>query len=282
MTEVPVAPFVFNVTTKPTSKRTAYAEVNAEFGQYIDFLDKQYQKDIRREGILTIDGQPFVAVKDLTAKIDECLAAHQEGKEGISQDVALASPADFTVAVPEVISVVIGRDYSALSESNARAYLEARAAVEQANGQANSFKSVVLGDSLTTVGATKDTLAEVVALAYAFEHWTFVNQLEPRKTPKHKDILYAFIKEAPEKIRSNSRMGDLTLAGLMADDVKRALLEKKGLLPPDFVSDYRPSKRDGGVYVRLQGVADRLKMYTDTLLTKSVEQNISLHPTERA
>jgi hypothetical protein len=272
---------VFEVTTTSTTKNPAYSEVTANFGNYLAFLAGQYAEKIPRKGILTVNDEPFVSVDDLTAKLDELRENSLEGKEGVSQGIKLVKPEVLVEKAPEVCTIVFGRDYSALTEYNARLYVAVDLAVKQGNAAAKDFKKRVLNDSLQTVGVSADALSEVVTLAYPYEHWTFLHQMEPRNPTEHSKVVEALTKEWPQAIRSNSNIGDLTMVARMVDDKTRGILQSKGLADDKFMAEYRPTKRDGEMYVRLQGVSDRLKKYLVGLQKHTVEQNLAIYPTGR-
>jgi len=273
---VPVSQDIaYKVTTTPTTKRPLYKEVNESVKGYLDVLLEQYTRDIRRKDIMTIDDQPYVAVNDVLKYIDGELSAHLEGKEGIEQKLELASPAVLVADIPQSVVIVVGRDYSAMTDSNARTYEGARKFLKEGNAQARRFKEDLLSDSLATIGSD---VTEVVALAYPFEDVSFIHQLEPRKPTLHKDILYALIKEKPKKITTKSTMGDLVRANMFAESGGRELLVAKGLLSPEFMSAYSPAVRDEKAYVRLQGLVDMFGKYVKDMVNPTVEQNIYMKP----
>jgi hypothetical protein len=265
----------YKVTTKPTTKRPSYSKVNASFRGYLDVLIDQYTREIRRKDIMTIDGQPYVAVDDVLEHIDGELQAHLEGKEGIEQHVELANPSVLVAETPQSVVIVVGRDYSALTDFNARTYEGANKFLKEGNAQAKRFKEDLLKDSLFTISGE---VTEVVALAYPFDGISFIHQIEPRKLPQHKDILYALIKEKPSRITTRSNIGDLTKAKMFAEDGGRELLESKGLLDQEFISSYSPAVRSDQAYVRLLGLVDMFSRYMKEMVKPTLEQNIYMKP----
>jgi hypothetical protein len=266
---------VYGVTTEPTTKRPAYSKVNESLKEYVDVLVDQYERGIRRKDILTVNEEPYVAVEDLMVTIQEDLENILDGKEGVKQSVHLVNPDEAVEEVPESISITLGRDYSALTEFHATMYETAKRFVAQGNAQANAYKKKIKKDSVDTLGDTPD---DVVALAYAFENLTFVHQLEPRFTPKHKDILYAFIKEKPKRFTKRSKFGDFVKAQMLVDKGEAKVLEDKGLVDSAFRETYQPIRRKEKVFVRLYGLRDKLEEYYKRITTDSLEQNVFMQP----
>jgi hypothetical protein len=264
----------FLVDTKPTTKRPSYKKVNEEFGNYVHFLAEQYGMDIRRKDIRTIDGEPYVKIDDLLAKINSELAESREGREGIEQSMTPAKPGELSGRIPESVTIAFGRDYSDLTENNARTYADVTNFLTTGNNRMNAFKKKILEDSLETLGGDPE---EPTALSYEFENLDFVHQLEPRKSPKHKDVVYAFIKEAPENITKRTRIGDLVKVEMLMNG-DRDMLEEKGLVDDEFIETYKPVRRADAAYVRLEGVKERLEHYRDATAKPTVEQNVYMLP----
>ena len=271
----------FAIYTKPTTKRPAYSQVNEEFGNYLSFLLEQREKGILRKDVITIDEKPYVSVSDLTGKLNSDLETLLEGREGVRQNLELVKPAELLAKIPQTVSIVFGRDYSALTDYNGRIYVEAVNLSEEGNKRTNLFKASLLEDSLKTIGVkNKNDLKEVSTLSYPFESADFIHQLEPRTGYSYRDILDAFINPAPERIAKNSKIGDfIKVVMMMSDDGLAETLRNKGLVSDEFVASYKPVRREENVYVRLEGVLKRLESYRAHFTTPTVEQNIVLRPT---
>ncbi len=271
----------FSVLTKLTTKKPAYSQVNDEFGNYLSFLLEQYKKRIVRKDVITIDDEPYVSISDLLGKLNSDLKTLLEGREGVSQSLELVKPTELLAKIPQTVSIVFGRNYSALTDYNGRIYVEALNLSGEGDERAKLFKAFLLEDSLKTVGVqSKKDLKEVVTLSYPFESADFIHQLEPRNVPRYGDILDAFTDPAPERIATNSRIGDFTkIVMMMNDDGLATTLRNKGLVSDEFAADYKPVRRVENAYVRLEGVLERLKRYRADFITPTVEQNIILRPT---
>lgn len=271
----------FTINTKPTTKRPAYSQVNEEFGNYLSFLLEQREKGILRKDVMTIGGEPYVSISDLLGKLNSDLETLLEGRAGVNQSLEFVKPAELLAKIPQTVSIVFGRDYSALTDYNGRIYVEAVNLSEEGDKRAKLFKAFLLEDSLKTIGVqSKNDLKEVSTLSYPFESADFIHQLEPRTGYSYRDILDAFIHPAPERIAKNSRIGDfIKVVMMMSDDGLAETLRTKGLISDEFVASYKPVRREENVYVRLEGVLERLKRYRADSITPTVEQNIILRPT---
>jgi len=271
----------FAIQTELTTKRPAYSQVNDEFGNYLSFLLEQREKRILRRDVITIDGEPYVSISDLLGKLKSDLKTLLEGREGVSQSLKIVKPAELLAKIPQTVSIVFDRDYSALTDYNGRIYVEAVNLSGEGDKRAKLFKASLLEDSLKTIGVqSKKDLKEVVTLSYPFESADFIHQLEPRTVPSYGGILDAFIHPAPERIAINSKIGDfIKVVMMMSDDGLAETLRNKGLVNEEFVASYKPVRREENVYVRLKGVLERLKRYRADFITPTVEQNIILRPT---
>ncbi len=274
----------FLIHTILTTKRPSYSSVNEEFGNYLDFLSEQHQSGILRKGIRTIDGQCYVLANDLMNKLNTDLKTLLEGRDGVRQKLEFVRPEELLKDIPRKVSMVFGRDYSALTDYNGRLYVATGNFIEDGDRKTGTFKKLLLEDSLQTLGEIPE---DVVALSYPFENMVFRHQLEPRATPKHKDVVYAFINPGPKRRTKKSKIGDLIKIKMIKEQGLEDELRSKGLVDDDLINDYKPETRDGKTYVLLEGydetsseagVKKRLKSYRENLVTAGLEQNISLRP----
>ena len=272
----------FLVRTAPTTKRPSYSLVNREFGNYLDFLSEQHSKGISRKGVRTYKGMCYVLVDDLIEKISSDLENLREGREGVRQKAEFLRPENLLRETPESISIVLGRDYSAITDYNARMYVYTGNFLKEGEKRAGKFKTVLLYDSLNTIGSEPE---EVTALSYPFEDSVFIHQLEPRRTPQHKNVITAFINPPPKRITNRSVIGDLVKIKMMKEQGQEEYLREKGLIDDDFINDYKPQLIDGKSYVLLggtdedeAGIRKRLKQYRERFVTRNIEQNIYMRP----
>lgn len=136
----------------------------------------------------------------------------------------------------------------------------------------NRFKRLVLEDSLQIIGGAPKT---VIAVMYPFEAVSFKHQIEPREGTSYEPIISEFTKEAPEKLRSNSTIGDLVMISMMGTEAGKILTEK-GIIKDEFLQDYDPQTEDGEMYIRIEGLKKRLDDYTKKNTTQNIEQNFSI------
>ncbi len=263
----------FNVTTTPQDKSPSYKEVNETFGEYLEFLSEQHGSDVKRKGIRTFEGSAYVDVDVVLEKLNELNEESRRGKSGINQKIEVASPEDVVKYVPDRIGVVLGQNYSALTDFNARGYSGAINFVKEGDKKSGEFKSRVLEQSLETLGV--DSPSEVSVVGYAFEGFTVHHQLEPRSTRSHSKIIDALTKEPGVRLTKSSKIGDLHKVRMMGEGATTQLYEK-GLVDDSFVEDYSPVVRDGKDFVRIDGLQKRFEGYKNSLKSESLEQNFGV------
>lgn len=275
----------FEISTGLTTKRPAYSEINEEFGIFLKTLSEQYEKGILGKGYRTINNKPYVLIDMLEKKLENDIKNILEGKEGIKQTLTRISPEN--PKVPAKTSIAFDRDYSKLTESNARLHIGAyllkqegdRRTIgykdEKTGEDIRRFKKLLLEDSFQLIGG-KPKEEGVYSVPYPFENIIFVNQLEVRKNRKHKDIVYSFIKPAPEKrIQKRSKIGDFVKINMIKRENAENLLREKEQIDDQFMNDYKPTIRKGKIYVSLDGIRRRLTQYNFKLVSPpNVEQNI--------
>lgn len=269
----------FIVQTKPTTKKPSYATVTKEFGNYLNVLLDQHSRGISRKDVRTFKDEPYVSLIDVEEVLRKLIRDSLEGKEGVEQKIIeVKAPEELLSFLPSSISLVIGRDYSSLSDYNARVYIQAENFVDHANELVKPFKGMLLEDSLTVLGIEdKKQVSEIKLLAYAFEGVIFYHQIEPRTSPKHAEVVEAFTKPVPSRITRVSKIGDFELLKLM-HQMPYEELEKKGLINEEFKKDYAPEFTLDTMFVRLEGVIKRLNFYLANIATKTAEQNIYVRP----
>ncbi len=269
----------YSVKTVLTTKTPSYSDAFDSVSNYVSVLLEQHKKSIKRKDVRTEEGEAYIAVNDLSKKIDNDLNNILKGKEGVSQKLIFIGPKDLVTDIPESINYTFGRDYSAFSDYNARTYRFAELFIKKADKRTNSFKDQILEDSLKTLGIkNKKDLKEIVGIAYSFENMKFTNQLEPRSRPKYADIFDRFIKPAPGKIQKRSVFGDLVKILMIKEQGLGDILKEKNHVDNKFYEDYNPVVKGGKVYIRLQGIKERLSFYKKELSTPSIEQNIFQRP----
>lgn len=276
----------FLITTKPTTKRPSYSSTNVEFGNFLNQLLEHYKRGLLKKDYRTIEGGPYITVDLFIDKLKNDLKTLLEGREGIEQKIDLIKPEPLITEVPHNFPLVFDRDYSPSTEYNARMFVLAGNMISEGNRRTDGykekqegkeievkrFKRLLLDDSLQTIGEYPKSPTPV---AYPFETYSFVHQLEPRKSYQHASIINAFINRIPKKLTKGSKIGDfIKIQAIFQDESLKTKLTELSLIDEEFMSDYNPTLRDGKVYVRLQGVIDRLNNYREKFSTTSIEQNI--------
>ena len=283
-TPLKIGQLEFIITTTPTTKHPAYSTINVEFGNFLQQFKEQYDKGLLGKGYRTLQGEAYIDLDVLIEKLEGDVKTLLEGKAGVQQKIALVKPQELITNVPNIISIVLGRDYSALSEYNGRMFIGAENMIKEGDGrtvgykegsiEVKRFKKLLLDDSLQTIGAYPKAPTVV---AYPFDEFTFVHQLEPRTRHEYGEIIAAFLKGFPTRIARNSKIGDfIKIKEMMQDEALRKKLVESGLVDESFSRDYNPTRRDKVIYVRLQGVIDRLERYRKDTINPYLEQNIFL------
>jgi len=282
---VPVGSVEYRIHVTPTTKRPSYKNTLENFENFINFLIEQNKNGVRREGVRIFEGkegrEPYVRNDILLEKLVEGLTKLTEGKEGVRFKIECMDPA-LKIEVPEKIYIVWNRNYGALTDYNARIFQQARNFLVEGkkrtegyttkkNGKTirvKRFKEILLEEGLTTLGIKAEELEEPVAIQYPFEHIVFIQQLEPRKSVKYKNVVEALIKDAPQKITKRSRIGDLVLIENF-DNFKES-----GFVNEKFIEDYDPRRYEGSMYIRLFGIKKRVEQYIKEFEESNIEQNI--------
>ncbi|MBI2670676.1 hypothetical protein HYX18_01710 [Candidatus Woesearchaeota archaeon] len=267
----------FIVTTTPQKKISSYKEVGVEFDNYLKFLLDQYQKQISREGIITIENEPYILVDEIMKKINEDLQNFLIGKEGILQSLGIIKPEDLTKEIPRLIVIVLGRNYSAVTEYNSRTYVDAQKVLIEGERRVSLFERLLYEDACKVIGTDKPK--ETVEVLFPFENITILYQMISTSRTSYGDIINAFIKEKPEVLKTNSVFGDLVKAQIYKNEEEKNKLQQKGLLDEEFEIYYKPRIRSGDIYIRLNGVIRRLEVYKKKYTIPSFEKNIFIKST---
>jgi hypothetical protein len=253
----------FAVRTKPTTKTPAYKDVIAGLSNYLSLLKEQRaEEDVLRKGVRTIEGELYTNMNMLKSKLNRDKQDITSGKEGVEQKLLGKVSGVNLVEVGESIppsefSFSFNMDYSQLTDEVASLYWDALNFLKAWGGYAANFKQEVKEDSLQVLGGKPK---EPVAVKYPFEGIVFYHQLEPRERTSYSKVFESFMKQAPLKITKKSSIGDFRKIEMYLENEEQ--LWDKNLLDENFLSDYNPRQRDGDVYVRIDGVRDRLSKYS--------------------
>lgn len=268
----------FKVKTTPATKKPSHMKVISNFETYIQYIAQEKERT-KIKGILTIDNELYIQNSLILNKLDGWLASSLEGKEGITQELELDRPVELRNEIPEKIIVMPGWNYAAVTDYNGRAWALAKNFKKEGDNRANKFKKLVLVDSLKTLDKDSESFkkeGKIETLQYTFDDIIFLHQLEPRSQLQYNNMILLFNKEIPNQPRTNSKIGDLVKIEAMRDAELARKLKEKGLINDEFIGIYKPRERNNEMYVRLTGIGERLKYAKENLITKTIEQNISL------
>jgi len=263
---VEVGDIEFTVKTKPTTKTPSYREVVDRFREYLGFLqEEKVEEDVLRRGVRRLDGELYLSLDLLEEKLTRDQEEALTGKEGVEQRVILPNG-----EVPELLVVSFDFDYGTLTQENAVQYGTATTFLKEWNSLAKKFKEAVKEDSLALLGRVP---TQPVAIRYGFNGTVFYHHLEPRKRVAYREVVGEFVKPFTPKPRKGSKVGDFPKLRRHAEGQEDFLREKE-LIDDRFLETYRPRTRDGNLYVRHQGVSERLETYSTG--KPFLEQNFSV------
>lgn len=299
----------FNVVSTRGTKRPRYGEIYHEFGDFVKGLQAGYDKKTLRKGYraIQVEGNKLLYIKleMLLEKLQDDVATMISEKEGVSHSISLIKPAELIEKTPEIITVVSGTDYGAMTEYNARMYQEANNLHEK--GDVNTgfsqkkearerFKKILLDDSFNRLGGKPD---EKVEVPYPFEGIKFLHDIKPKSTPSYESMINSFLKPVPKQLKRGGKVGDFMIAaalkpeglanrlrerGLWDDAIIEPLmaeglanrLREKGIWDEKFQQTYDPRIIDGEVYVLISGPEKRLEFFKDKSTSTSYDQHVSV------
>ena len=264
--EIPVGEKTFRIKVRPTTKTPSYSGIIEGFGNFLDFLKEQREvEEAYRRGVRTFDGEPFVDLDVLEGKLERDLKEILEGKEGVEHtNQGILGPDGQLIKTgegeaPRILVISFDIDYGELTPGNANVYWDALNFLARWNERASVFKEEVKEDSLRVLGGKPE---KPRAVRYPFDGVAFYHQLEPRTRTSYADVFEKFTKPVGKVVRKGAAIGDFPKVKLYFDEGGEALLREKALVDDGFIADYKPRKeQDGRIFVRLQGVADRLSRY---------------------
>ena len=260
--------FLFNASMVLRDKKISYSGVYSEIENYLVFLLGQYQDGIPREGVLTIENEPYVICNDLILKIKKNI--HDlKGAKVAEKRFRTINPV--LGEIPSLITIIRQRDYSILDSNNAEFYVKAEAILEEGKNRIKLFKDFSLKYALKLIG--KGEIGEIATIKHQFSAHSYLQQLEPQMSVKYGEIISLLIGDEDKKT-----IGDLEKAMDWENEGKKEKLKVEGLIDDEFIRDYNPKVRDGIVRIRLEGILSRLSLYKEKFSSKYTEQNIILVP----
>lgn len=271
------------ITTTPTDKKISYSTLYQKFKGFTEALEEFHRDERLKKDFKLVESKGLYALNNMILeKLEEQKKNSLEGKKGVKQEIELIKPEELLTKIPEIIPLVLDRNYGTPTEYNATKWQEARNMQEEgkrrtegyrldgSKEEVKRFKKLVLEDSLQTLG---EKPKDPVALIYPFETASLKHQIEPRENTSYESIIESFIKKAPEQIKSNSKIGDLVIINMMEQGIEEKLKEK-GLINEELLRDYDPRKEeDGKMYIRLEGLKKRISDYHEKYTKPSLEQN---------
>lgn len=144
---------VFSITSEPTTKRPSYGDIYEKLTTYLSIVEQEYNQGTRKEGVLTIDSMPYIAVENVLNKIlewkDEVL------DKGVKQTINFKLPEE--IEDENLKSLAVGLvDYSVINPANAKTYVRAKMMKQDAAEITGDFE----GKLKEQTGFSKENLPE--------------------------------------------------------------------------------------------------------------------------
>lgn len=269
--ELTIGEIVMSATFTPQIERPEYKAVLDDFERYLKDLKKNFQKGLKQKGVRTLGKKPYVSAGLVLEKLGEIMAEVVPTEQALSKSLYFIAPHDLAFETPQDITIVHGRDYSAFTESNARAAGASWNFIKGGNARAREFKKRLKNDSFALLGGPPD---ETVELSYPFPEldYTFRHILIPERTPQNKALIDALLNPAPEKITRASKIGEYVMLNMRKEAAP--LLNEKGLVSEEFRKAYDPVIVRGGTFVKLDGLMERLSGLREKFINKTYNQRI--------
>lgn len=256
-TELKLGDITFTVLSEKRKKRPALGDVYQGLLSHLVFLLEGHQENIRRKGVINIEGRPYIPLQEIFSRLEELKAEvdanevkqslshnYQEGFEG---NLVVPLAYDLSLTAADALTYVRGEALEKLLKGKTIQPLEK--ALKEGTGYSREHVPEKMISKWVQIGSH---LFEVQSI--------------PENTPKYADLFSDLTKEAPEKLTSRSRYGELIA-------VRDSLPLDQGTM-----EHYRPRTREGEVYVSLRGAIERLIELKKIHTNPSLNQKIFYYP----
>lgn len=243
---------VFNITTRPTTKRPSYQDVYNNLVTYLGFIEQEYNEGKRKEGVLTIDSTQYISANLILEKLndwkDEIL------KEGIEQKIEIAKiPEELEEDIEGMTVSLI--NYGELTPANARTYIRALNFKADGTEIVKGFEEQLKAQT----GFSKKNIPEETADSWVQTgNYLFRVQSVPYDSTSYGKIINKLAK-VDEKLQKS---GDLVLIANGFEDISRR---------------YGVKVRDGRQYIPLDRLNNIITELTEKNTQKALKQNISFY-----
>ena len=269
--ELTLGEVVMSATFTPQIEKPEYKAVLDDFESYLGFLKQNFHKGLKQKGVRTLGKNPYVSAGLVLEKLGEIMAEIAPTKQALNKSLYFIAPHDLAYVAPQDIIVVHGRNYSAFTESNARAAAESWNFIKEGNARAKEFKKRLKDDSFARLRGPPDETAEL-PYPFAALDYTFRHILIPERTPQNKPLIDALLNPAPEKITKASNIGEYVMLNMWKEAAP--LLNEKGLVSEEFRKAYDPVVVSGKTFVKLDGLVERLASLRGTFINKTFNQRV--------
>jgi hypothetical protein len=248
---VPVGDFVFHVKATPSTKRPGYEEVFTYLRETLEEVLRNYHDGIRASGVLTIDGQPYIAMDTVKEKI-------QRKRDDVTQNGVKLEIVH--VDIPDVLSeedvsslsVPIGNGFIDLKPGNAANYIRAKRLIELYTQIAKEFEDNLVDlTGYSNANPPEDTQH----LWQTFGSHIFHVPTIPYPSPSYGQMVNRLVKKTQ---RNTKTTGDLVL---IEREIEKPELEV-----------YAARTRNGQKYISIQGALARMGGIQETYTGIKVRQ----------
>jgi hypothetical protein len=250
----------FTITSKQRTKRPKHAEVYEGLQGFLGFVKESYDDGVQRKGVLTIDGQGYVALEEVRGKVRDLQTevTVPEVTHSLSYEDKRQHPTNGV----NPVSVPIARGVS-LTPGDAQLYVAAKALYDSVHKKTvKPFKEALLTETgYSKHNVPKDTDVKWTQIG---SHLLRVRTV-PEDTVSYGKIMDDLAKEAPKKPNRRSVIGDFVRL-------------RDGLPLGEAEVLYQPRTRDGQTFVLIEGALTRLEQLKEKHTTPSVNQSIKHYP----
>ena len=239
----------FRMLCSPTRKRPSYEAVFSDLKNYLEELRTGYENGIRRKGVLSIDGRPYVELSDITDRIN--MKRGEVTREGVK--IGISEKTVPSGLFDDLYKVTIPLDFqdSQLTEGAARLYLKAEWLVNGYRAVINGFEKALIG--LTGYGM-ENIPEETTHFWESFGRHLFHVPVIPYPSTSYGKVMKRLVGEG----KTAKTTGDLVLIRNNADNSR--------------LSKYAVRIRDGRHFVSLDGIMERITEIRDSETGMKVRQ----------
>ena len=231
-------PVSFEIQSEARLKRPAIKEVFEGLHGYLGHIVESHAKGINRKGVRTFNGEPHVLLSDVTDKI---VGLQEDTRtDGVKHSIKHGSSLQYDNS-PLMVPLT-----SRVQLNEAGAVLYANASKLYGHFQDNVIRPAKKCLEKQTGYSKSNVPSEMTEMALQLNNHLVVVQAIPENNVSYSSAVSALVKEAPSRMTSRSRVGDLTR------------LSQSLEMDPAIQGQYAPRTRGGQTYVSVGGMLNRM------------------------